>query len=233
MNFIKIFNIVPPEEIKFIFPGKIGRNFSSWQNGEWIVTTKRIIFLAEKFDLENKPLYEHLLNKFIIVLKEEITEVIKKKTKLIVKYSTYIDGLNRYDTKKFSMGFLNYNFRNYNVKYRTDLINTIHLYLIASKSKGNAQGTCPRCGAGIPANETECLNCESDFKRCEICHYLILEREEKTSCPICKSDFHKREFLEWIKTHGQCPYCHYQLNHHALLEAEPARISRPNPRLVV
>lgn len=127
MNFIKLFNISHPEEIKFIFPGKIGRSLTTWQNGEWIVTNKRVIFISEGFDSSDKPVFGRPMA--LIILLDEIVGLQKKKTKLVLKYSTYDLFLNRYDIKKIYIGFLKHDFRNYTVANRSEIINLLSIYL--------------------------------------------------------------------------------------------------------
>jgi hypothetical protein len=47
MNYVKLLNITRPEEIRFNFPGKLGRIGLVWKEGQLIITNERLIFVAD------------------------------------------------------------------------------------------------------------------------------------------------------------------------------------------
>ncbi len=66
---------------------------------------------------------------------------------------------------------------------------------------------CKNCNALIKGDAGFCDSCKKKLKRCKICKSFIKEKEEASICPICKSQFHQREFLEWVKIKATCPIC--------------------------
>jgi hypothetical protein len=66
---------------------------------------------------------------------------------------------------------------------------------------------CKNCNALIKGDASFCDSCKKKLERCKICKNFISEKDEASFCPICKSQFHQREFLEWVKVKASCPIC--------------------------
>ena len=67
---------------------------------------------------------------------------------------------------------------------------------------------CYLCGQNLSKD----LKCNRCGQQCEICKRAIKQGEDWTTCAAkhadaCLKAFHTKEYLEWIKTHGRCPYC--------------------------
>ncbi len=72
--------------------------------------------------------------------------------------------------------------------------------------------TCSYCNQIIKYPSNFCTHCGCKLLFCEICKHLIKEGEEISTCPFCDSQFHEREFFEWLKTKSCCPACHKELD---------------------
>ena len=216
-KYYKWLNIAPPEEVIFKFSGKLGRYLLMWETGEWIITNKRLIFLGKKISFDGSPnLFSHFRRKLaFIILLEEILEIKKKKTKIIIRYNPYpTDSMIR-DIRELAIGFLYKNQRNYESNLHTLLIDEIYNLLIRTLAPDDSI-FCPNCQLRLPQHTTHCMNCDATFNQCEICKFPIVGLDEQIECPNCLSFFHKREFLEWIKIRGHCPNCNFKMNQYII-----------------
>ena len=221
-KYYKLLNIAPPEEVIFKFSGKLGRLSLMWETGEWIITNKRLIFLGKNISFGGKPpfswddVFSHFRRKLaFIILLEEISEIKKKKTKIIIRYNPYRTDSMIIDTRELSIGFLNKSYRNYESNLHPLLIDEIYNFLTRTLAPDDSI-FCPHCQLRLPQHTTHCLNCDATFNQCKICKFPIVGLDEQIECPNCLSFFHKREFLEWIKIRGHCPNCNFKMNQYII-----------------
>ena len=127
----KFFNIVEPEQIKFDFPGKLGRlaftlgkiKIRGWSTGQFIITNKRIIFVIAVSALTKRPPL------MMIVPLDEIKEVSNEKDKIIFKCDTFPDEFSHRDTISLAIGFYKQDIFNYKVKNRLELTEAVYEFL--------------------------------------------------------------------------------------------------------
>lgn len=247
-DYIHLLTILEPEEIVFKFNGTLGRYFLNWIPkwipGTWIVTNRRLIFLCGNAVYGGTDFSDYLGRRpAYIFLFAEIDEVIKKKKNILIKYNTGKRNVNLTfcgvplqmctgpirERRELRIGFPNgtyVSYQNYEMRpvdvyqKKSILIDLLYEFLMESITKKDLPPT-PK-----PSEDLEfCPHCNKPlFNECYLCQYKISKKAEEIQCPICQNYFHRREFLEWIKIHGQCPNCHYKLNQHALLNAIPANI---------
>ncbi|HUY01047.1 MAG TPA: zinc ribbon domain-containing protein [Candidatus Deferrimicrobium sp.] len=211
MNYVKLLNITSPEEIGFNFPGKLGRIGLVWKEGQWIITNGRLIFVADDlFFGGREPFASHFQRPLALILfLNEIREVIKKETKIIV---TYLPLSTRYHSSKrveLGIGFYERQYEDYQLK-KSSLMEAIYAFL-QNPDNLESKDLCPNCRTEIQQDDVFCPNCGLSFKPCEICKHPILKLEDQTICPYCNSIFHKNEFSKWVINHGRCPICDFEI----------------------
>ncbi|MFX0139549.1 MAG: hypothetical protein ACFFDN_38260 [Candidatus Hodarchaeota archaeon] len=74
------------------------------------------------------------------------------------------------------------------------------------------QNLCPMCQSKIQVESNFCINCGYKLKFCLICKRYIKNEKEIAKCPFCNQEFHKTEFLEWIKIKASCAACEKQID---------------------
>lgn len=104
----------------------------------------------------------------------------------------------------------------------------IHLVRLKSQSTGNAaeyvesldqdhhDNRCLLCLTELEDLKHPCPSCG---QVCEICKRPIRVGETWTTCAsqkpdACLNTFHQKEYLEWIRSHGTCPYCKQAVHTH-------------------
>ena len=70
---------------------------------------------------------------------------------------------------------------------------------------------CPVCGTNVK-NQKVCSKCGYDIVRCKICQKIIKLDEDIVECPYCGEQFHRGEFLEWLKIKAFCPNCRTEMD---------------------
>jgi hypothetical protein len=206
-DYLELLNITGPEEIKFNFIGKLGRIALVWKQGRWIITSKRLIFLANDMAFGGRePFYDHFRRPLaLILLLSEIKGLIKKEVKLIVRYF----GHSRWSghiLSELGIGFLDKDIQvSENVRYSA-LLDAIYDYLTGSKASPTGL-ICPNCNAQLPENTDHCIQCGFSFHLCDLCKTSILDLRNLAQCSFCHSYFHKTELQNWVKIHARCPIC--------------------------
>jgi hypothetical protein len=206
--FSELLNIRDPEEIKFNFLGKLGRIQLMWKSGRWIITNKRLIFLADDmaFSGRSEPFASHFRRPLaLILLLSEIKDLIKKETKLIVRYFVHTRWSDA-TLCELGIGFLDKDIQiSGNIRYSA-LLDAIYEYLSGSKTSPTGL-ICPNCNAPLQENADHCIHCGFSFHLCDLCKTYILDLRTLAQCSFCNSYFHKAEFQNWVKLHARCPIC--------------------------
>ena len=206
MKYSDLLNISPPEEIKFSFSGKLGRIALTWKDGQWIITNNRLIFISDDLSFSGRePFPAHFGRPLaLIILLSELRQIIKKETKIVVRYVAFSWEKNY---KELGIGFLPKHFQvdSNNTRY-SDLLNAVYNYLDRPQESLSTLH-CPTCKTPMQKTDLTCPTCGTVFTRCDLCKFPIFESEEQSRCSFCQSSFHKAEFLEWIKIHARCPIC--------------------------
>ncbi|MHA1383345.1 MAG: RING finger protein, partial [Candidatus Helarchaeota archaeon] len=70
---------------------------------------------------------------------------------------------------------------------------------------------CPVCGSNV-RNLKTCRKCGYDIVRCKICSKIIKLDDDIIECPYCGEQFHRDEFLEWLKIKAFCPNCRTEMD---------------------
>ncbi|NVM29494.1 MAG: zinc-ribbon domain-containing protein [Candidatus Helarchaeota archaeon] len=222
MSVLNIFNIIPPEEVKFDFTGKLGRITLTWRKGRWIITNKRLIFVSDRMFFDSREYFwSHFRRPLALIIPlPEVKEVINKKTKIIVRYLARTIKKFDFGVKKLGIGFLQEHFKIYGNYKHSDLLEAVYRYL---KNPRDVvfEVTCPKCNAKLQKDERYCPSCGVSFNICEICKHPLLDDDVKQiRCPYCQARFHREEFLEWVKVHGRCPTCDFGISQDELKQAE-------------
>ena len=220
MKYNDLLNILPPEEIKFNFPGKLGRIALTWKEGQWIITNNRLIFVSEHLSFSSRG--DAFFSQFgypraLIILLSELRQIIKKDTKIIVRYLAFSWEK---DHKELGIGFLPQHFQVYDNHRYSGLLDAVYKYLSGPKEylSGSKENLvilhCPACKTPLQKTDSTCPTCGTVFTSCSLCKFPIFESEEQVQCSFCGSSFHKTEFLEWIKIHARCPICETKITSH-------------------
>ena len=69
------------------------------------------------------------------------------------------------------------------------------------------QVTCPYCKEFYPSTSDVCTNCGKAVAKCPICGQKIIHDTGIISCPYCKTLFHDKHLLTWVKGNKNCPAC--------------------------
>jgi len=211
LKYEELLNIVSPEEVKFKFEGKLGRIYFSWREGTWIITNKRLIFISDYIFFEADPFPSHFQRPLaLIILLREIKAVLKKETKIIVKYLPTIRRYHSRGLKELGIGFYKKDFQYENGRTHSHLLNAVYNFL-SNPIDDTFQLCCPNCNAPLPKGVVTCPTCSFSFRNCQLCKFQIIDFKELTQCPYCQSYFHKAEILEWIKIHTRCPICEFKI----------------------
>ena len=70
---------------------------------------------------------------------------------------------------------------------------------------------CPICEHENPRDAKMCKFCKNEFQTCKICG-KNLGKDEVVYCPNCNAEFHKEEFLEWLKVRAHCKICNIEID---------------------
>ncbi len=70
---------------------------------------------------------------------------------------------------------------------------------------------CSNCYELIECSSNFCHSCGIKIKICQICKHPI-NKKEMATCPFCEVEFHRLEFLEWLKVKACCPACHNEID---------------------
>lgn len=95
---------------------------------------------------------------------------------------------------------------NFNLEEQPEISNKI------ISAQVDVKKICPIFNEPIQEGAKFCVNCGNELKICEICHYYIKNNDEISICPFCKTEFHKTEFLEWLKIKAACPICKKEID---------------------
>ncbi len=221
MDYIDLFNITSPEEVRLKFEGKIGRIALSWREGQWIITNKRLIFVSDGIFFDARETFGRHFQRplALIILRHEIKQVIKGETKIIVKYTPRSQKIYLAGPKELGIGFFKRHFEIVNRRKYSKLLETVYKHL-KNPEDAISGFNCPRCNALMQKTDIECPKCGTPFKICAICKFQILHLNEQTQCPYCLGYFHKVDLLEWLKVHGTCPICDFRITPKEVLQAE-------------
>jgi hypothetical protein len=206
-NYLELLNITSPEEIKFNFLGKLGRIQLIWKNGRWIITDKRLIFLADDmFFGGREPFASHFRRPLaLILLLSEIKYLIKREAKLIVRYLSPSRWANP-TLSELGIGFLDRDIQVAGNVRQSALLDAIYEYLTGSKTSWMGL-CCPNCNTHLQENADHCTHCGFSFNLCDLCKTYILDLQNLAQCSFCNSHFHKAELQNWVKIHARCPIC--------------------------
>lgn len=70
---------------------------------------------------------------------------------------------------------------------------------------------CPVCAEYVGSMKT-CRKCGYEINRCKICSKIIRLDDDMVACPYCGVQFHRNEFLEWLKIKAFCPNCRTEMD---------------------
>jgi hypothetical protein len=66
---------------------------------------------------------------------------------------------------------------------------------------------CVSCKKPIHITATTCTNCSNKINTCLICKLPFKEESNRSSCDVCKYQFHKKHWDFWLDYRGSCPNC--------------------------